>query len=243
MCGPKWGFLGQFSRFFLSRTSFLESPTMPVFRNCIPQSTGEHGYDLKRTPANGSLQGIITCEDVLVCDTHFFRGRTTPCERTYNEELKTVDDSACQPCVEKIGFRTHVYVSVFDVKKREHFIFECTAVAAKALSDYKASNGTLRGCILYACRPKGTKNSKVSIETNTANLQKMPLPNPPDIQKALCVIWRIPLNTLEPIAPNKKNGRMKTNNDRLSDMRNQPDNVSNEQIISSILQDSLKTFL
>lgn len=208
---------------------------MPVFRNCIPQSSGEHGYDLKRTPANGALQGIVTCEDVLVCDTHFFRGRTTPCERTYNDEGKTVDDSACQPCREKIGFRTHVYVSVFDTKKREHFIFECTGVAAKAFSDYKASNGTLRGCILYASRPKGTKNSKVFIETNTANLQKMPLPNPPDMQKALCVIWRIPLNTLEPIEPQKKNGRMKTNNDRISVMRNQPDNVVSEQHITDIL--------
>jgi len=198
---------------------------MPVFRNSLPQSTGAHGYDLKRTPASSALQGIVTCDDVLVCDTHFFRGRTAPCERVYNDEGKTIDDSACQPCREKIGFRTHVYVSVFDLKKREHFIFECTAVAAKSLSEYRASNGTLRGCILYASRPKGTKNSKVFIETNTANLAKQPLPQPPDLERALCVIWRIPIDTLEPIEPHKKNGKVKTNNSRLAVLREQPDNA------------------
>jgi len=213
---------------------------MPVFRNSIPLSTGDHGFDLKRTPANGSLQGIITCEDVLVCDTHFFRGRTTPCERLFNEEGKTIDDNACQPCREKIGFRTHVYVSVFDIKKREHFVFECTAVAAKALSEYKNSNGTLRGCILYASRPKGTKNSKVFIETNTANLQKMPLPHPPDLQRALCVIWRIPFDSLEPISTHKKNGKVKTNNSRLSVMRDQLNNIADPRRVSELMPAALE---
>lgn len=202
---------------------------MPVFRNTIPQSTGDHGYDLKRTPINGALQGIITCEDVLVCDTHYFRGRTTPCERIVNDEGKTIDDAACQPCREKIGFRTHVYVSVFDVKKRDHFIFECTAIAAKSLSEYKQSNSTLRGCILYASRPKGTPNSKVFIETNTANLQKQPLPHAPDLQKALCVIWRIPLDTLEPVDHHKKNGKVKASTNRLDVMRRQDDNAGTDQ--------------
>jgi len=216
---------------------------MPVFRNSIPQGSGDHGFDLRRTPANGALQGIVTCEDVLVCDTHFFRGRTTPCERTFNDEGKTIDDSACVPCREKIGFRTHVYVSVFDVKKREHFIFECTATAAKSLGEYKQSNGTLRGCILYASRPKGTKNSKVFIETNTANLQKLPIPKPPDIQKALCVIWRIPLNALEPVAEHKKNGRVKTNNSRISVMRDQLDNVPDPPSIADLARDVSKPFI
>jgi hypothetical protein len=212
---------------------------MPVFRNSIPSSANEHGYDLKRTPQSSALQGIVTCEDFLVCDTHYFRGRTTPCERTYNDEGKTIDDSSCLPCREKIGFRTHVYISVFDVKKREHFIFECTACAAKSLSEYKQSNGTLRGCIIYASRPKGTKNSKVFIETNTANLQKLPLPNPPDLERALCVIWRIPLDTLEPINTHKKNGRVKTNNSRLSTLRDQLDNAGNPTKLSHILPEAL----
>lgn len=208
---------------------------MPVFRNSIPACASAKGLDLKRTPFSGALHGIVTCEDFLVCDTHFWRGRTQPCERTFNDEGKTIDDSTCLPCQEKVGYRTHVYVSVFDPKTRDHFIFECTSVAAKPLEDYKISNLGLRGCILHATRPKGTRNSKVFIETNVANLQKLILPQPPDLKKALCVIWRIPLDTLEPVDEHKKNGKVKTNNSRLFKQRNQPDNATEPMAISDIL--------
>lgn len=213
---------------------------MPEFRKSLPTSRPNQGFDLKRTPERGALQGIITCENYIVCDTHFYRGRTQPCERVSNDGEKTIDDSNCAACRDKIGYRTHVYASVFDVKTREHFIFECTDHAAKPLDDYQKSNGTLRGCILYASRPKGTKNSKVFVETNTANLQKIVLPNPPDLQRALCVIWRIPLDTFEPVVDHKKNGRLKTNNSRMKDLRDQPDNACEPASIADILPNAMR---
>jgi hypothetical protein len=115
-----------------------------------------------------------------------------PCERICNDEGQTIDDTPCQACCQKQPYRTHVYVSAFDPKTHVHFLYECTANAAKPLEEYFQTTGTIRGCLFNASRPKGGMNSKVVIVTNTANLSRNPLPNPPDIPKALAVIWRLP---------------------------------------------------
>ena len=123
---------------------------MPTFRTSLPSISRHQGFDLKRTPTSSALCGIITCEDLIVCDTHYFHGRTIPCERLTNAEGKTIDDTCCHPCTLKTPYRCHVYLSAFDLKKFEHFLFECTSNAAKPLEDYKLANGTLRGCNFYA---------------------------------------------------------------------------------------------
>jgi hypothetical protein len=142
-----------------------------------------------------------------------------------NELGKTTDDSACPACVDKQGWRTHVYVSAFDARTREHFIFECTAAAAKPLAEYFAAAGTLRGCVLYAQRPKGGPNSKVVIATNSANLAKINLPNPPDLIRALAVIWRLPKTALPAEQEAADRSRVRAHAKKLHPMRNQPDNA------------------
>lgn len=169
---------------------------MPNWRSELPAAGVNQGWSLRRTPETGTIIAVCTSADLLVVDTHFWHGRTTPCERQCNEAGKTIDDSACPACVAKQGFRAHAYVSCFDAKRQEHFLFECTALAAKAFADYIASTGTLRGCAFCARRPKGVKNSKVYIECNTANLNKLHLPNPPDLIACLSIIWRLPKNSL-----------------------------------------------
>ena len=208
---------------------------MPTFRRDLPVQSLHQGFDLKRTPESGALHAIITSEDFLVCDTHFWHGRTIPCERVMNDEGKTIDDTACLACVEKIAYRTHVYVSAFDVKKSEHFIFECTSNAAKALEEYEKGMGTLRGCVIYASRPKGLKNSKVVIETNSSNLAKVKIPNSPDLIKALSVIWRLPTTALEEKKDGKKNGKLHTNNSRIRKMDTQPDNMPDPVSVGELI--------
>jgi hypothetical protein len=198
---------------------------MPTFRQTLPPQGKHQGYDLRRTPANSPLQAIITCESLIVCDTHFWHGRTMPCERQVNEEGKTVDDSMCQACGQKQPFRTHAYVSAFNPKTHEHFLFECTGTAAKPLEEYQEANHTLRGCVLHASRPKGGPNSKVIIQTNCIDQRKNPLPNPPNIPMALAVIWRLPktaidLSLTEPGAPT-----VHTIPDVLKDVRTQEDDA------------------
>lgn len=170
---------------------------MPIWRNTLPPEGKNQGFDLRRTPPTGSIQGIITSECLIVVDTHYWHGRTMPCERITNERGELMDDSPCQACQQKQPYRTHVYVSAFDSKNHVHYLFECTANAAKPLEEYYQATKTLRGCIFNASRPKGGLNSKVVIATNTANQARNPIPTQPDIPKALAVIWRLPGKALE----------------------------------------------
>jgi len=208
---------------------------MPTWRNTLPPRGQNAGYSLHRTPAPGSIAGIITCDDILVCDTHFWHGRTLPCERIVNEQGKTIDDTPCQACREKTAWRTHVYVSAFCPKKREHFIFECTAIAAKPLEEYRQATGTLRGCIIDACRPKCGKNSAVSIHTRPANLAAIALPNPPDLTAALAIIWRLPRNAIDTDQKPGRAPKLRTTADRLTAMREQPDNAADPPTIGEVL--------
>jgi hypothetical protein len=154
---------------------------MPVFSKELPALDKHMGFDLKRCPESKPLDAIVTCEEFLVTQTHFWGGRTVP------HELEN-----CQACLKMQPYRTHVYVSAVIPATREHFIFECSANAAKAFDEYHKSYGTLRGCLFRASRPKATRNGKVVILTRQADLQKCPLPTAPDLEIALCVIWQIP---------------------------------------------------
>ena len=209
---------------------------MPTWRTTLPPEGKNQGYTLRRTPTNGSLIAIITCDELIVCDTHYWHGRTMPCERECNNEGKTIDDSHCPACLEKAAWRTHVYVSAFDAKKREHFIFECTTHAAKTLQEYRDAAGTLRGCILNACRPKATPNAKVSILTHAADLSKCPLPAAPNIPDALAVIWRLPRTAMEEHPMKYSPTELRTNAKRLRAMRTQPDNACDPPSIGDIVK-------
>lgn len=205
---------------------------MPHWTNQLPPEGLHMGFELRRTPASAALLAVVTSDDFLVCDTHFFHGRTTPCDRTVNDEGKTIDASPCPACHEQIPYRTHAYVSAFDCKRREHFIFECTAHAAKAFAEYKEATLTLRGCSFQASRPKGLKNSKVAIVTNTVNLAKVQLPEPPDLIRALCVIWRLPLPAVETKTARHRQPRVRTRPDILKDVREQPSNMPDPNVLT-----------
>ena len=197
---------------------------MPTWSNELPTLAKHMGFDLRRTPPASAIQAIITSPDLIVVPTHYYHGRTTPCE-----------SPDCLPCRESIPFRTHVYVSAFDAKKREHFLFECTAEAAKPLAEYKNANGTLRGCVMHASRPKCRPNAKVWIQTNSIDLAKVQLPEPPDIQKALCIIWRIPLPATNPQHLHDGTPTIRVRSNRLKPMRDQEDNAADPPTLAEIL--------
>jgi len=88
--------------------------------------------------------------------------------------------------------RAHCYLSALDPATHDHFLFECTAAAALPFKDWLATYGTLRGCLFQATRPKRRRNAKVEILTKPCDLTKITLPPPPDIPKAMSVIWQLP---------------------------------------------------
>jgi hypothetical protein len=209
---------------------------MPTWSNQLPTTQKHMGFDLRRTPQSAALQAIITCEDILVCDTHYWGGRTMPCERIQTLPDGSTTAGTCAACNESIPYRTHVYVSAMEGKSREHFIFECTAHAAKTLAQYREANGTLRGCIFHASRPKGLKNSQVVIQTNAANLAKVQLPDPPNLVRALSTIWRLPLTGLSVEEQPHQSPEVRTHKGPLNRMREQPDNQPEPQHIGDIIK-------
>jgi len=208
---------------------------MPTWSTALPTHGKHMGFGLRRTPQSASLQAIITSPELCVCDTHFCGGRTIPCERQHQEIDGSLSAGNCFACNEAIPFRTHVYVSALDTKTREHFIFECTAHAAKALEEYRVANGTLRGCVMHSSRPKGGVNSKVVIQTNSANQLKNPLPDPPSVILALTTIWRLPLTGLAIEDKRHENPTVRTKKGPLNRMREQPDNQPDPPTIGEIL--------
>lgn len=154
---------------------------MPNWTNDLPSSTKRLGFELRRTPADRPIRAIATSNDLHICWTHFWGGRTIPCEKP-----------DCEACHAMSPSRAHCYLSAMDPATRDHFIFESTAGAAQPFADWIATYGTLRGCYFQAVRPKRRRNSKVEIICKPADLTKITLPAPPDIPIAMCTIWQIP---------------------------------------------------
>lgn len=154
---------------------------MPDWSNVVPAVDKHLAFTLRRTPSDHPLDAIVTSEDMVGCYTHFWGHRTVPCE--------TPD---CPACAAGMPFRWHCYMAAIDPKTREHFLFECTASAAKYFEQHRAAHGTLRGCFFRAMRPKRGRNSKVEILTKPADLTKIQLPPAPNVIQAMCVIWQIP---------------------------------------------------
>jgi hypothetical protein len=217
---------------------------MPTWKETLPTGPATRGYKLRRTPADAALRAIITSDRFLICDTHFWHGRTLPCERHQSPEGKTLDDSNCAPCLAKQSWRTHCYVAAYDPKHCEQFLFECTDCAALPLEEYFKANGTLRGCLINCFRDKQSKNGKVTILTSAANLQQFPIPKPPDVIAALCVIWRIPRVGVNRQLTGPAGEQPILNQDALRDMHKQPDNAEDPALFEarrSAVIDELRT--
>jgi hypothetical protein len=223
---------------------------VPNFRTVLPAPSAHQGYDIRRTPATATLAAIVTSENFLCCDTHYYAGRTTPCERITNERGQTTDDSMCPACTRKQPWRTHVYVSCFNPKTHEHFLFECTANAAKTFAEHVQIYKTLRGFAFAASRPKGGVNAKVVIQAIPVNLANITLPKPPDIPRALAVIWRLPSTAID-TQPETIDGlhdhegyafaadHVRTDPQPLAEMRNQLDDACEDGDIEQRRRDFL----
>lgn len=138
-------------------------------------------FQLLRTPTRGQMQGVITCAELYSVPTHFWGGRTVPC-----------DEENCDACNAGMGWRRHCYVSLYGIKSKRHVLFEMTAAASDPLKLWKKAYTTLRGCLITAKRLQTKLNGRVIIETKLADADSIRIPEPPDIVQCLCRIWNIP---------------------------------------------------
>lgn len=154
---------------------------MPHWTRSAPEDPRGPALPIRRAPPYGQLTAVVTSELLMGCDTHYYGGRTMPCERPQ-----------CDPCLKGVPFRWHAYVTAFTTNTSEHIIFEMTAQASDAFRLYEQAQGTIRGCLFKAHRLGQTRNGRVIIETKPADLSKIRLPNPPDLPKALAILWNVP---------------------------------------------------
>lgn len=154
---------------------------MPQFTNDVPDDSTRIALPIRRTPSAGRLIATVTSLDLIGCDTHFYGGHTVPCEKP-----------ECEPCGKGVPFRWHCYMGALDYRTHLHFIFECTASAARSFIDYRNAHHELRGCLFDAQRLHSRPNGRVIIRTKPGDLEAIRLPSPPDLVACMAVIWQLP---------------------------------------------------
>ena len=156
---------------------------MPIYTNSPPDDPRGHALTLMRVPANGSFSAIITSPDLIGCQTHWFGGRTVPC-----------DSTQCKACEEGVPWRWHAYVSALLGGSRQHVLLEFTAQAAETLVNYRTAHETLRGCYIKAKRHRNRHNGRVLLHCEPHSLEGIALPDAANLPNVLSIIWNLPIS-------------------------------------------------
>ena len=170
---------------------------MPTFSARPPQDSKGYGLPIMRTPANGKLLLMITSEDLIGCPTHWFGGRTVPCE-----------GETCVACAAGYPWRWHGYMAGLLAQGRRAVLAEFTAQACEQIIAYRDAQGTLRGGQLTAQRHRNRHNGRVLLNITPGDLEVMHLPPAPDVLAALSLIWNLPKPVLTEDKPAKGQRRI-----------------------------------
>jgi len=184
---------------------------MPDFTNSPPPDSHSPGISLIRTPGNRPLVAIVTSDDLVGTNTHYYHNRTTPCE-----------GQNCPICQEGYSWRWHGYLSCVDQSSHEHVLFEMTAQASDPLRAYRKQYGSLRGCLFKATRQANRYNGRVTIQTRPADLTDKTLPRGANLTAMLCHIWNIPLPEAEITGRVKDHPRIRVNDSLTKKGNSQP---------------------
>jgi len=184
---------------------------VPHWTHDLPAESKKIAFSLRRTPPDRPLKALVTTENLLVCTTHWWTGRTVPCEA-----------DECEACKAGAPGRTHAYIAALEHGTREHFIFECTAKAAAPFALWLEAYPTLRGCYFLALRPKRRRNAAVEITCKPFDLSTVTLPPPPDIPAAMALIWQLPGTSICIAQPGDEVEEITTRNRVIDQMRFNP---------------------
>jgi len=166
---------------------------MPTFSHTPPQRGTDFALTLVRVPAGPGRKGIITSTNLVGCYTHWWGGRTQPCE-----------DANCSACKEGMPRRWHAYLAAWTPSPAFHYLLELTRNSIESLMEYHAAQGTLRGCWYEARRAGPARNSRLRLTCRPADLNGLALPQEPNTIACLAIIWSLP-STAIVIADAKSN--------------------------------------
>ena len=206
---------------------------MPHFSSNVPVDPRGPAYPIVRTPISRPLVAIVTSPNLVGCYTHYWKGRTIPCEgpecplcmagkepilTTAGKTVHIVnkleiecDGPPCEACQAGMPYRWHAYQSILSSKDHLHCLFECTAQAAEHFTEYRDAHQTIRGCQFEASRLHSKPNGRIIIRTRPADLTGISLPKPPDLVKCLGILWGFtaPSVQLGKIEPEKNTQNVK----------------------------------
>jgi len=166
---------------------------VPHWSTTPPDRSGPRPLPIIRTPVGKSIVATILSDAMLGCPTHFWGGRTTPCEAP-----------DCPACNAGSPTRWHGYLIIFSEQQRTSAILEIPDAAAEQLTLLAHSLPTLRGAKIKAVRTKATRNARVLIELQPPSLEQKNLPRAADLQTLLAMIWKLPTTAVSasPDEPN-----------------------------------------
>ena len=174
------------------RSDVSESPDEKVHWQRRPHKDDQNTrYRIQRTPAKGTLVARVLSHEFTGARTHYWHGRTTPC-----------DPVLCEACDANQASRWHGWIFAQDLKTLEIYIFEFPPAAGEDLDRKFGELRTLRGVHFKSFRVGGKANSRVVIQFGSQDQDREALPKVPKLEPILCSIWGIRG------APTKKSPRM-----------------------------------
>jgi len=159
---------------------------MPRWINDTGPAKVRNTFRLMRTPPSGYVRGITTSEGLMGCAMHFVGGRSLPHE----------EDAECRGCLEGRPYRWLFYFAAIIAKINEHVIYEVTAATAKKAELFIEEHGYLRGMEFEATRLGSSGTARVLLRCVPAKLERIVLPDPPDVRDVLEHMWSCNLDRM-----------------------------------------------
>jgi hypothetical protein len=138
------------------------------------------GIDIVRAPKGGKCSAICLSEIAWGKYTHFYRGRTQPC-----------DGPNCRKCEAGYQRRWHSWVVVLNDATRRMEIYEVPGGAAHDLANWRRANGSLRGWPILLQRVGSRDNGRVKMVVGLKRRDPSSLPPLPDLKEILSRMWQV----------------------------------------------------
>lgn len=163
------------------------TPAGPQWAASPPTVPESFALPLRRVPPKG-VRGLVILSDHLIgCYTHYFAGRTQPCQ-TGN----------CDACNANNQRRWHGYLLVWNPTNGYRLVLELSHHASAQLAETTKTLTTLRTLAIAARRVPEKPNGKIILEIERTSHKPDELPPPIDTAKYLLHLWgvkRSPLKT------------------------------------------------
>lgn len=154
---------------------------MPIAWDNRPDSPRRRNkLQLIRTPRGGKLQGIFLSTEAVGVWTHYYGGRTQPCQQ---EE--------CEICAHQVTRRHHVYAAIWSPETQKSVLLEMTENAGEELLNRAEQKQSIRGLKFKTHRVNMKPNAPVTLVVMEDASALYQLPPEPDVVEALLIIWHL----------------------------------------------------